>query len=279
MPPFAESTLDRRLAELGGKTPTRVLVVCGDAMRKKRGEPESARPEETERALSALSLGDAVQAVREADTRGAASGLARASTDAFEAAFADSDEERELFVASVMDGLGARDRLASIATAARARGALGERAGEDVAELVAATDELEQRLQGADAPRQAWTRSLTAANAARRAVLATLTDAAASDAWWYAARIHDDGLLAVLGGLVDADSVSLGEEGKRDVARSRIAGSDALDASAIKDRALGHGDAASDSRANRRSQSDASLREALALASDRSIEADADRPV
>ncbi|HTJ84071.1 MAG TPA: hypothetical protein VL400_20265 [Polyangiaceae bacterium] len=277
MPPFAESKLDRRIAQLGGKMSTRVLVCCGDAIRKKAGEPESARTEDTERALSALSVADAAAAVREVDVSAVASSLARASADAFEAAFAESDEERELFLASAVEGLAARDRVASIAVAARARAAMAAQSGDAATSLESACADLDQRLQQAELPRVAWSRSLSGANAARRALLATLTEEAAAGAWWYAARSEDDDLLGALAGEIALEGARLSEAGRADVARSALANGEALDSAALLGHALGRIDPAAEARAVARASKDASMREAIALAADRAIEADADR--
>ncbi len=273
MPPSTLSRLDRRIAELGDTTPTTVLCVCGDVMRS-RPTPESARPEETERALSALSVGDVTQAIRTVDLVLTQTALRRAADDAFEAAFADSTEERELFVASTMEGLARRDRVASLLVAARARVELARSGGADAEDLERACADLETRLGALERSRASLARKLTGANAARRTALAALTQQAATAAWWYAERASDDGLLPALGGEPGEITASI----QADLSRSALPVSEAaaLDSAGLLAASQARLDGAARARLTRRSASDADLRAALDLASDLQIERDAE---
>jgi hypothetical protein len=57
------SPFDSQLKKLGGSTPINVLTVCGDSLRR-TSHAESARPDETDRALLALSVAEVAQGVR-----------------------------------------------------------------------------------------------------------------------------------------------------------------------------------------------------------------------
>jgi hypothetical protein len=275
MPPSTLSRLDQRVAELGDTTPTTVLCVCGDVIRSRPGSPKSARPEETERALGALSLAEVASAVGAVDLVATKKAVERAASDAFEAAFADSPEERELFVASSMEGLLVRDRVASLLVAARARLDLAAGRGEASSALIEACASLEARLGSVERARATLARQLTGANAARRAALSTLTDDAAKAAWWYSDRSSDDGLLPALVGEVSADA---SESIRADLERSAlpVRARDTLDSAALLAAAEGRLSGEARARLERRGAADADLRLGLELAVDETIEREAE---
>ncbi|MBL9027648.1 MAG: hypothetical protein JNL21_35985 [Myxococcales bacterium] len=221
MPPAAPpSRLESRIAMLGGPSTKTILVAVGDSVRRP-SDAKSARPEETERALSALSCRDVCEALAAADTTTCLAALHRAAEDAFEASFADTQEDRTLFASAALDGLATRDRLASMEAAARRKLELlmnggGNRA--EASELEAALGALATRLQEVDGGRASLARRLTGINAERRAELGRLAPEMAERAWWYAARIEDDALLSVLGGEALPEGASAGL--RADLARS-----------------------------------------------------------
>jgi hypothetical protein len=192
------SPFDSQLKKLGGSTPINVLTVCGDSLRR-TSHPESARPEETDRALLALSIADVARSVAGCAPN-VQTELQRAGSEAFEAAFADSSEERGLFAESARGALVARDRAESVLVAARRR---IELAKDDLTELLRAVDALEARLAAADTKRKSLARSLTGINPERRRELATLDPAAKARAWWFAllAEPEHDALLPAFGDL------------------------------------------------------------------------------
>lgn len=312
MPPVTirKPLVDPKLTDTGGSIPQTlspltaqqtVLVGCGEAMRRTR-HTSSARPEETERALLALSPSAVASALSGMDTVSTRSELSRAIEDAFEAAFAEDEEERTMFASSAMSGLVARDQFASALFAAKARmsqlqrsrsasdgsvvaperasssvdsrGAHGEAA---LAEAIATAEGLAQAL---DRQMSHGSRSLTGVNRERRAELDRLDPEQRSHAWWYADRATegDDDLLVALGDLNGKAVSKLGPAAEADRAASELPWSDAsLEASALRRECLG---AAGDSERQwlaHRAQKSAPLQEALAIAEDRSVE-DADAP-
>jgi hypothetical protein len=145
-----------------------------------------------------LSIAETASALAAVDAASCRSALARSGEDAFEAAFADTKEDRALFASAALDGLQERDRLASMVVAAHQKLALSK--GADVAVLSNALATLEASLADIDRGKDALARKLTGVNTERRAELGRLSPELRETAWWYAARSEDDALLGVLGG-------------------------------------------------------------------------------
>jgi hypothetical protein len=221
MPPaVTPSRLERRIAALGGPSTKTILVAVGDSIRRP-SDASSARPDETERALVALSPADVTTALRGVDATSCRAALARAGEDAFEAAFAESSEDRALFASAALDGLAVRDAIASMGAAARQKLALMRGAATDVAaagDLEAALTTFTSQLATIDAQNASIARRLTGINAERRTELGRLSADLREEAWWYAARSEDDALLAVLGG--EAAPGDASAELRADLARS-----------------------------------------------------------
>ncbi len=197
MPPaVTPSRLERRIVQLGGPSTKTILVAVGDCMRRPE-DASSARPEETERALAALSAREVAETLAGVDANSCRGALARSGEDAFEAAFADTKEDRALFASAALDGLQERDRLASMVVAAQKKLALTK---EGAPELQSALAALEASLADVDRGREALARKLTGINPERRAELGRLAPELRETAWWYSARGEDDALLGVLGG-------------------------------------------------------------------------------
>lgn len=265
MPPVSirPSMLEQRCKEFGGKTCVTVLVACGECLRRVES-PESAPPIEIERALAALSVQEVEAALAGADLVTTRRDLTRAGSEAFEAAFADSDEERSLFQKSAFEALFSRDRLASMLAAAEAKGAA---AGADGAPLAAAVAALRGRVGEVDqAVRGAVVRSLTALNGERRAALARLTEAARREAWWYGERAGeaDDDLLAALGALEPGAGAAAHDDELR---RAALPSAARLEASALRHVSLGRDGGAERAFLDARARGSQTTKSALELAS------------
>jgi hypothetical protein len=224
-----KSLIEQRITEAGGPSPINVLVVCGDALRR-ASFPESARPEDTERALEALSIEDASAAVLAIDFVGVKRDLTRAGQDAFDAAFTDDPEERTLFASAAMAGLAGRDRAASALAAAQMLLSMSTSETESLSTAIASA---KQSLGDCDQGAASLARSLTGINRERRAELAKLDAGATKDAWWYSARSSeaDDALLLALGALSSEAERALSPEGQRDLAATDRAIAHAADRS------------------------------------------------
>lgn len=279
MPPIIlrKSVLEQKIAEAGGPVPATVLVVCGDMIRRS-SQRESARTEETERALAALSPASVVEALAAIDLSQVRQETQRAIDESFEAAFADSPEERALFATSAMSALAARDRLESLLVAARERARLLGENGEGAAELGVAVDAREEAASALDRELERRVRSLTAVNAERRAELAKLDEPRRARAWWYAARSEagDDELLIALGDLPggDATVTHLGAAAQADVGSSGLPDLDrAAVAAGLRRAALDQSTPAERGWLAGRASADPELARDLALADDRSLDA------
>ncbi len=204
------STLDSNVQKLGGPTPRNVLTVCGDALRKSSLK-ESARPEETDRALLALSAVDVATGLKSVVMEEVGQAVMRAGNEAFEAAFADDDGERALFAESAFGALQARDGVQSMLTAARRRGELAASKGQKYSDaagtesIAAAVAAVEADLLFIDRKKNAFARMLTGINPERRKALAALDAGERDAAWWFStlADAENDGLLTKLGDLTD----------------------------------------------------------------------------
>jgi hypothetical protein len=228
------SPFDSQLKKLGGNTPINVLTVCGDSLRR-TSHPESARPDETDRALLALSVAEVAQGVRGVAPDLHAE-LQRAGAEAFEAAFADSGEERTLFAESSRGALVARDRAESVLVAARRR---IELAKDDLSELIRQVDALEARLVDVDAPQKSLARSLTGINPERRRELATLDEGMKARAWWFSkmAEPEHDGLLQSLGDLGAGTPAELQLRDDSALRRVNLGGADPVELARLERRA------------------------------------------
>lgn len=283
MPPASmkKSPLDQKILDAGGPTPQTVLVVCGDMLRRSK-HTSSARPEETERALGALSIGAAAEALAAVDVKSVRTELTRAFEESFEAAFAEDAEERTLFASSAMGGIAARDRMASALAGAKARLAIAERSqasqescrplSDAILSIQTAAAELDRELSSRS-------RTLTAVNRERRAELDKLDADQRESSWWYSSRadVGDDELVAALGdlGASSPSSRRLSAAAQKDLVATDVRGPAAeREASALRRAALDLAHPAEREWLARRAESAAKLREALDIAEDRSIESE-----
>ncbi len=125
--------------------------------------------------------------------------LRAAAADAFEAAFAETDDERKSFTTSAVDALLRRDAAESTLIAAARRAELS--ADENGATLRAAVLDVERALSNVDrCLENATGRELTGINAARRERLGDLDTAARERASWFSAFVENDDMLPALSG-------------------------------------------------------------------------------
>jgi hypothetical protein len=228
------SPFDSQLKKLGGSTPINVLTVCGDSLRRS-SHPESARPDETDRALLALSIAEVAQGVGGVAPNLQAE-LQRAGAESFEAAFADSGEERALFAESSRGALVARDRAESVLVAARRR---IELAKDDLSELSRQVAALAERLVVVDAKQKSLARNLTGINPERRNELATLDAGAKARAWWFSlmAEPEHDGMLRSFGDLEAGRPSDLALRDDSALRRVNLGGADPVELARLERRA------------------------------------------
>lgn len=278
MPPatIRKTTLDQKITEAGGPVPINVLAVCGDTMRRSK-HSSSARPEETERALRALSVADVMDALCSVDASSIRTELTRSFEESFEAAFAENDEERTLFATSAVAALAKRDRVTSVLVAARVRAGFGGDDGaDDLARLKAEIQRVELTIGNVDQELQKRSRSLTGINRERRAELEKLDVDQREGAWWYSDRSNrdDDTLLAALGDLegTSAAKGTLSDLARADLANSASATGKLDPASSLRRASEGKSSAAEIAWLARAAQKNENLQRAVELSSDRSIE-------
>lgn len=277
MPPFTQRrrAIDQRTAELGGKTPATIMVACGEVLRMKEPASESARSE-AEGALVVLSLQEvetSLSSVISGATRGE---LKLAMSDAFEAAFADGSEERALYGASVVAGLLARDKVASLCAAARARLTMGPESSTQKSAVNLALAHLVNEMAALDGELSLQARSLTGINRERRALRDKLTPEERDAAWWYSARSDesDDRLLAALGDISPAaGGLAVTAAVQADLTACRLSkpGRDGIESS-LRRVALGAASRGERDWLTARVAGDATLQTALSLADDASLE-------
>lgn len=157
----------------------RLLALAGDLLRRSHTLGDASH--DVDEALakvakeSAASFVASIEAVRERRS------LERALADAFECLLADEGEGESLARAA-MDGLVARDRLASVAAAMA-------HAGLDVSPLAGVTRAVDQGLAGK-------ARMLVGLNGVRRDELDVLNPDDREAAWWFSSRARCDKLRA-----------------------------------------------------------------------------------
>lgn len=285
MPPFSQRRpskfIDQRTAELAGQggstlAPATVMVACGEVLRLKPEATLNSATSEAEAALLALSLQDLETALASVSTGATRGELKLAMSDAFEAAFADVTEERALYGQSAAAGLAARDRVASICAAARARLSLGQENGTQKSAASAALAKLGEDMRLLDAEMCKQVRSLTGINRERRIARDKLNESEHASAWWYCERADeaDDRLLAALG-----DTTPGGGKGSlpgsvlADVTASELVelGTDGIE-SALRRVALGSAGEAERDWVTARVAGNPTLQTALSIAGDASFD-------
>lgn len=189
----AAATLSRR-TEAGGKV-EEVLPLCGDLLRRSQAVPVD--PGLVEQALVALSPSGVQRYLESLDLEELTVQLRRAADESVEAGLAETDEERELWAASALDALFARDRAQSVLIAVRRWQQVARQGGIPPPSL----DMLfEQRLAQLDRQLISKARTLTALNPRRRTEQGLLDPQFQAEAWWFTRRSGCDDLLRKLAG-------------------------------------------------------------------------------
>ncbi|MDQ3265144.1 MAG: hypothetical protein M3Y59_16050 [Myxococcota bacterium] len=183
----AAATLSRR-TEGGGKV-EEVLPLCGDLLRRSQAVPVD--PGWVDQALVALSPSGVQGYLESLDLEELTVQLQRAADESVEAGLAETDEERELWAASALEALFARDRAQSVLVALRRWQQL---AGPSP------TDLFEKRLAQLDRQLVRKARTLTALNPRRRIEQGLLDPIFQAEAWWFVSRSGCDDLLRKLAG-------------------------------------------------------------------------------
>ncbi len=200
MPPLSAPKpnpyVETRLAVLSKSStkspaPHEVLAVVGDLLRRPSALRGAVIESELSAALSALGPSEVVGALAHLDVTTCEESLTRAAAEAFDAAFADSIEERDLFAEAALLGLLVRDRVESIVFAARRFAS--ETGDPSVVDAVRASDAQFAVVDRALTRKHA--RSLTGINAERRSSFEELDPEARERAVWFSARLDADGLL------------------------------------------------------------------------------------
>ncbi|CAN5150371.1 hypothetical protein BH09MYX1_BH09MYX1_42570 [soil metagenome] len=163
-----------------------ILTMSGNLLR--RSQALASNSNVIDQALKELDRGSIEAFVGTLDPQALCTQVERAYEDAFEALLAETPEERLLFVDSAMEGLRARDRLASV----RAALLWADRTAE-----VGALDAIAKKVDQNVGTRG---RMLVALNDQRRRELALLDDDAKKESPWFSSRISCDALGAVLSG-------------------------------------------------------------------------------
>lgn len=237
--PKPDTYVDMRVAILTAPNPAprEVLAAVGDLARRSE---RHAVPEDTlTAALQSLRAADVTLALSELDPSTCEESLGRAAAEAFEAAFADSPEERELFAEAAIAGLLVRDRVESLVFAARRFMAA---TGDDPSTREALEAVTARFAQVDEVLANKLARSLTGINQERRACLDELDSEVRGAAPWFSLRLDGDGLLEALAGNTEGASASVAA----DLARSELPrfvtkkGAAARDFDAMESSALFH---------------------------------------
>ncbi|WNG24585.1 hypothetical protein F0U62_11535 [Cystobacter fuscus] len=189
--PLSRYQARREQLSRGGLSQGDALEVIGELLR--RGERLGG--EGVEQALRGLSRGDLEGWLRAREPEALQPVLLRAAQEAAEAALGEDVDESDVWRASALEGLTARDRAESTLRAiARWEALHGALQGEPAARLKALREGLE-RLDGAMSPRARWFIPL---NSQRRAERDLLDAAERARAWWFSARAECDDFLGAL---------------------------------------------------------------------------------
>lgn len=224
--PVVDTVTQARKEALTSTNTTVVVAMVGEVLRR-QGSCGQELVEQATAALARVSQADVDAAVRSISVTACRADVVRASEEAFEAAFADSNEERALFAKSALEALLSRDRVESTLFAARAfakakGGASAELSSDDVEALGTLDGELGRSLG----------RSLTGINAERRASLGDLDASERGHAVWFASLLDADDLLPALAGQKTSE---LSPAARDALASSRLPekSSDEMNASAL----------------------------------------------
>lgn len=227
--PVVDPVTEARKEALTSTNTTVVVAMVGEVLRR-QGSSGQGLVEQANAALARVSQADVDAAVRSISVTTCRADVVRASEEAFEAAFADSKEEREEFAKSALEALLSRDRVESTLFAARAFAKSKGGATAEVFQEAAALGKLDGELG------RSLGRSLTGINAERRASLADLDASERGHAVWFTSFLDADDLLPALAGEKKSELSSAAREALASSsvgALSAKKSSDAMDASAL----------------------------------------------
>lgn len=183
--------LSARSADLA---PQDVLPAAGELVR--RSAAAGVDLGEVDAALKALTPSGVHESLASLSLDEVGAQLGRAAEEALESGLSETQDEKDMWAASALEALGARDRAESAKVAAH-RWAAANGGGGD-----AEISRFSERLAELDRRLKAKARSLTPLNGRRRAELELLDEAHRPGAWWLGARSECDGLLGMLSGQV-----------------------------------------------------------------------------
>ncbi|WP_434388021.1 hypothetical protein [Melittangium boletus] len=175
----------------GGFPKDGTLELIGEVLR--RGERLGR--EGVDQALRALGSAEIDAWLRAQSAETLRPALLRAAEESAEAALGEDVEESEVWRASSLEGLAARDRAESALRAIAAWESLHGAVSGELAERLNTVREAFGRLDGALAPKARWFIPL---NTQRRAERDLLDAGERPRAWWFSARAECDDFLAVL---------------------------------------------------------------------------------
>jgi hypothetical protein len=197
-----------RVEALQSKSPAVVLSAAGDLLRRSQrlltaGAGREVM-EQVERAIQQITIADATAAVVAIDVASCRSSVERAGGQAFDAAFADTPEERAKCAKAAVDALLARDAVESTLVASRRR--MTNEAAPTAASLLSAVEEKTEAMRAVDALfGQSVGRELTGINEERRALLREIDAALHDECPWFTRFSGADDMLQVLGGTKTSD--------------------------------------------------------------------------
>ena len=197
-----------RVEALQSKSPSVVLAAAGDLLRRSQrlltaGAGREVM-EQVERAIQQITIADATAAVVAIDVASCRSSVERAGGLAFDAAFADTPEERGKCAQAAVDALLTRDAVESTLVASKRR--MTNEAAQKAASLLSAVEEKTAAMRTVDALfGQSVGRELTGINEERRALLRDIDAALHDECPWLTRFGGADDMLQVLGGTKTSD--------------------------------------------------------------------------
>lgn len=199
--PVVDPIAEARSQRLKSTNGTVVVAAAGEVLRRQQSVGK-ALVEQAQQALMKLNQSDVEASLKAISVSACRSDVTRAAESAFDAAFADTPEERAELAKSALASLRSRDDLESTLFAARTF-ARDHEGSLDVDAIFSKSAADLGQLDG-DIGRSLG-RSLTGINAERRASLAELDPSERDRAVWFGSFLDADDLLPALGGTKTSD--------------------------------------------------------------------------
>lgn len=195
--PVVDPIAEARSQRLKSTNTAVVVAAAGEVLRRKESAGK-ALVEQAQQALMKLNQSDVEASLKAISVAACRSDVSRAAEQAFDAAFADSAEERAELAKSALASLRSRDDIESTLFAAKSF-ASDRKVSLDVDASAADLGRLDGELG------RSLGRSLTGINAERRASLAELDPSERDRAVWFGSFLDADDLLPALGGTKTSD--------------------------------------------------------------------------